>query len=89
MSSSIVAALALAGVHLVVLLILALQSKMPQNFYFKAIVVGFICGVCLFSGGIYLKVFIGFTLFSPLIPIGGMLLILPWLGISFIGFVKK
>jgi uncharacterized membrane protein YgdD (TMEM256/DUF423 family) len=67
-------------IHSVVVLVLALQQHQAL---WRWPIMGFVIGVCLFSFSLYLLVLTGISTLAMITPIGGLLLIISWLGVAF------
>ena len=66
--------------HAVVILVLALSEREGQQRW-RLPVVGFTVGVCLFSFSLYALVLTATTTLAMITPIGGLCLVLSWLGL--------
>ncbi|MDC0572502.1 DUF423 domain-containing protein [Luminiphilus sp.] len=67
-------------IHSAVVLVLALQQHQAL---WRWPIMGFVIGVCLFSFSLYLLVLTGISTLAMITPIGGLLLIISWLGVAF------
>ena len=75
-------------VHAVVLLVLATRTTAAGAFE-RLIVVGFTLGVLLFSFSLYALVLTDVSRFAMITPLGGLLLMLSWLAISWHALSSK
>jgi uncharacterized membrane protein YgdD (TMEM256/DUF423 family) len=73
-------------IHTVVLLFVWLYSQLNPHRVMVIIGSGFMSGIMLFSGSIYVKYLLPFTTVS-LAPLGGLLLAMAWLLLAFIPFI--
>ena len=72
-------------IHTLALLIITVwYLRMPSKWLMYSGIC-FILGVLCFSGSLYIKTFFGFSFIGKIAPIGGMLLAVGWLSISFVG----
>ncbi len=67
-------------IHTAVLLIVILKHQVNPFtiLQFNRLTIGFILGMCLFSGSLYLYVMSQITFFAMITPIGGLVLLLSW-----------
>jgi uncharacterized membrane protein YgdD (TMEM256/DUF423 family) len=70
--------------HAIVLLVIANQHSIPSCVARW----GFLLGLMLFSGSIYCKYLLGFAAATNFAPMGGMLLIAAWLGLSMTAWAR-
>ena len=78
-------ALAIQFIHTLAALSLLIWIRQTSSRLLVAISTGFVFGILLFCGAIYIKVLLGVVLIGKLAPIGGMLLALSWLLLAFKG----
>lgn len=70
-------------------LVLLWLSRARKGFLPTLLSVGFLGGVLLFTGSIYLRYLAGMEKATTIAPAGGTLLILSWLGLAFEGLRGK
>ena len=73
-------------IHALLLIWIVTQYNQGPWLRYAALAVSL--GILLFSGGLYLMVFLGNTSFSWVTPVGGSLIILAWLNLVVHGFLK-
>lgn len=70
------------------LLLIWIVSQLDEGIWVGYAAMAVSLGVFLFSGGLYLTVFLGKTGLSWVTPVGGSLIILAWLNLVIHGFLK-
>lgn len=70
------------------LLLIWIVTQQDQGPWLRYAALSVSLGILLFSGGLYLLVFMGKTSWSWLTPVGGSLIILAWLNLVIHGFLK-
>lgn len=67
-------------IHTVILLLIALRQQIRpfKGQQFNRIAIGFIMGMVLFSGSLYVYVISQMTVFAMITPIGGLVLLFSW-----------
>jgi len=92
-AGKVISAVRLQQIHALVIvaiglsLYVALPDGLARNL--KIAVGLFTLGIVLFSGGIYLRYFLGFSIEGTLIPIGGATVMVGWLALMWAGARNK
>ncbi len=84
-AGKVISAVRLQQIHALVIVAIGLSfyAALPDGLArnLKIAVGLFTLGIALFSGGIYLRYFFGFSIEGILIPIGGAIVMLGWLAV--------
>lgn len=73
--------------HALAILLIGALSHVASVTWLKRAAIGFIAGVVLFSGSLYLLIFTGQKWLGPITPLGGLCLMLGW-GFTVIALTK-
>ncbi len=92
-AGKVISAVRLQQIHALVIVAIGLSfyAALPDGLArnLKIAVGLFTLGIALFSGGIYLRYFLGFSIEGILIPIGGTTVMAGWLAVMWAGFRHK
>lgn len=77
--------------HAIALLIVGLMASMPQfsTRWLKLAAIGFVLGIVLFSGSLYLLALSGIRWLGAITPLGGVAFIFGWLLLIVAGLSKQ
>lgn len=73
--------------HVLAILLIGALSPVASKTWLNRAAIGFIAGVVLFSGSLYLLIFTGQKWLGPITPLGGLCLMLGW-GFTVIALTK-
>lgn len=73
---------------LALLMVAILMQQWGRMLYLEVTTVAFMVGILLFSGSLYGLVLTEMKWFGPVTPIGGVCLIVGWVGLFYAGFQK-